>query len=846
MIFPESFESKIGFDKIRQLVIANCSGRLSVEEAVKMSFSSDYDKVVRYLWQTSEMLAIINNSLDLHISDVADASSALDELKVEGSYLPPKSLFNLFRMLQQVDEVRSFFAKYSGNSTDKATSYRNNLAKTGRKGEDSGLSFPELAKISSRLVSYPELTSAISSTVNKFGEIKDTASEKLYEIRRSIRSASGSISKAMRRVLDRAAAEGIVEKDAAASIRDGRLVIPVEAAKKRSISGIIHDSSASGKTVFIEPIEVVEASNRIRELEMEEQREIIEILKILSARLRPYAEEVKGCCRVLAILDFIRAKALVAKQVGGQMPHLERDRIIEWYHAVHPQLFLALQKQGKEVVPLNLTLDNDQRILIISGPNAGGKSVTLKTVGVIQYMTQCGMLPSVYENSHIGIFDNIFVDIGDEQSMESDLSTYSSHLKNMKFFLQHSSPRTLILADEMGSGTEPQIGGALAQAILERLADTRCLGIITTHYQNLKTFAGETEGFVNGAMLYDRQQLQPSFQLSVGNPGSSFAVEIARKIGLDNRVINKAQEIVGSDYVNLDKYLLDVARDRRYWQNKRRDIKEKESRLDKLLSLYEDKADDLKSQRNAILHEAKAEAKEILATANARIEKAIREIREAEAEKESTKKIRAEFDAYKKSVTEPEVEEAVSTPEVLKDLKHKSRKNRDAKPQRSVAKPIDTRKGFAAGDFVKMKDGNVAGRILRIEGKKAEVAFGALRTMVELAKLIPSSAPQESALKQAVGISNATSASSRERQLNFKPEIDVRGMRGDEALQAVTYFLDDAIQFNARRLRILHGTGAGILKTLIRQQLNANTAVESFRDEDVRFGGAGITVVDMV
>ena len=844
MIFPESFESKIGFDKIRQLVEEKCSGPLSAEEARKMSFSRDYDVVSRMLWQTDEMLTVISNSLDLHLHDVAEASAAVNELRAEGAYLTPKRLYALLQMLLQADEVRAFFSKYSSAGSEEgrgSAAKDRGVTSTGEKN----LSFPALAKVASRLESFPDLISAINSTVNKFGEVKDTASDRLYEIRRSLRAAAGSMSKAMRRVLDRAAAEGIIDKDTSASMRDGRLVIPVEAGKKRSISGIVHDSSATGKTVFIEPLEVVEASNRMRELEMEEQREIVEVLKALAVRLRPHASEVGACCRVLARLDFIRAKALVAKDVDGRMPQLERDRVIEWYHAVHPQLLLALRRQGKDVVPLSLTLDSRQRILIISGPNAGGKSVTLKTVGVVQYMMQCGMLPTVYENSHMGIFDNIFVDIGDEQSMESDLSTYSSHLKNMKFFLQHSSKRTLILADEMGSGTEPQIGGALAQAILVKLAKSGCLGIITTHYQNLKTFAGETEGFVNGAMLYDRQHLQPSFQLSVGNPGSSFAIEIARKIGLDGDVIEKAKEIVGSDYVNLDKYLLDVARDRRYWQNKRQNIKEKESRLDDLLSKYEDKADDLKSQRNAILHDAKAEAKEILATANARIEKAIREIREAQAEKESTKKIRNEFDAYKKSVVESEPE-AAPTPEPLKDLRHKSRRSKEERMQRSSRQAVDTRKELAVGDFVKMKDGNVPGQIMKIEGKKAEVAFGALRTMVELSRLTPSAAPKQSALTQTSGISSQTSAAARERQLNFKAEIDVRGMRGDEAVQAIIYFLDDAVQFNARRLRILHGTGTGILKTLIRQQLNANTAVASFRDEDVRFGGAGITVVDMV
>ncbi|MDE5843024.1 MAG: Smr/MutS family protein [Muribaculaceae bacterium] len=829
MIFPDSFENKIGFDKIRELVKGNCSGPISAKEAEKMAFSSDYNVVIRQLWQTSEMVKIIRDSLDFPSGDVSEASGAVAELKAEGAYLSPKRLLALLNMMRQAEEVSAFFQHEN-------------------KEDGEIITFPALSKVVERLASFPQLISAIDSTVNKFGEIKDTASDKLYDIRRSLQQAAGSMSRAMRRVLDRVAAEGIVDKDTSASMRDGRLVIPVEASRKRSIPGIVHDSSATGKTVFIEPLEVVEASNRMRELRMDEHREEIEVLKILAAKIRPYGSDISACCRILARLDFIRAKAKFAIEVDARMPHVERERIIELYHAMHPQLLLSLKKQGKEVIPLDLTLDDKNRILIISGPNAGGKSVCLKTVGVVQYMLQCGLLPTVYENSHIGIFDNIFVDIGDEQSMESDLSTYSSHLKNMKFFLQHSSPRTLILADEMGSGTEPQIGGALAQAILEKLSKKKCLGIITTHYQNLKTFAGETEGFINGAMLYDRQHLQPSFQLSIGNPGSSFAVEIARKIGLDADVINKAQEIVGSDYVNLDKYLLEVARDRRYWQNKRQNIKEKESRLDDLLSKYEDKADDLKSQRNAILHDARAEAKEILATANARIERAIREIREAQAEKESTKKIRNEFESYKKSVVESESEtERMNVPEALQSLRHKSRRSKEKENTlvRKSVRPVDTRKELSAGDYVKMKDGNVTGQVIRIEGKKAEVAFGALRTMVEVSKLIPSSAPKESALTKIATISDSTSGASRERQLHFKTEIDVRGMRGDEALQAVMYFLDDAIQFNASRLRILHGTGAGILKTLIRQQLNANPAVVSFRDEDVRFGGAGITVVDL-
>lgn len=829
MIYPDSFESKIGFDKIRQAVIERCSGSLSSEEAKAMAFSDNYDLVRCNLLQTDEMLKILLASQDLPLRDVGDIGAYLTQLRAEGNYLTAQQLYKLMQMMNQAAEVKAFFDRSVKEEKD-----------------GSGPMFPYLSEVASRLESFPELIRIINETVNKFGEVKDTASDKLYELRRQLRAASGTMSKTMRRVLDRAIAEGLVDRDTTPSVRDGRMVIPIEAGKKRSLSGIVHDVSATGKTVFIEPLEVVEAGNHIRELEMEVHREEIEILKGVAVRLRPFVGSIGASCRVLARLDFIKAKAMFAREVDGRLPHIERERTLELYHAVHPQLLLSLRAQGKDVVPLSLTLDNEHRILIISGPNAGGKSVTLKTVGVVQYMMQCGMLPTVYENSHMGIFKNLYVDIGDEQSIENDLSTYSSHLRNMKFFLQHTSKQTLILADEMGSGTEPQIGGALAQAILAKLARTRCLGIITTHYQNLKTFAGETEGFINGAMLYDRQHLQPAFQLEVGNPGSSFAVEIARKIGLDGDVIAKAQEIVGSDYVNLDKYLLDIARDRRYWSNKRQNIKEKEARLDQLLSLYEDKADDLKSQRNEILREAKREAKEILATANARIEKTIREIREAQAEKEITKKLRSEFEGYRRSVTDAEPESSTKdVPEALKELKHKSKRSKDIKLARSAKPAVDTKREIAAGDYVKMKDGNVTGQVMRIDGKKAEVAFGTLRMMVEVSKLIPSQAPKITAATQVFGVSASTSESSRGRQLNFKPEIDVRGMRGDEAVQAIVYFLDDAVQFNAGRLRILHGTGHGILKTLIREQLQANPNVVSFRDEDVRFGGAGITVVDL-
>lgn len=820
MIFPKDFESKVGFDSLRALLVEKCETRLGKEEAFSMSFSSDFEEIRRRLLSVSEMLSLFSSGEEMPEESVFDVLPWLSETKAAGSFMSADRLHKLAATLRTMNSVGKFFS---------------------RKDEGGTSRYPVLAEEFSTLPVFPAIVAEIDRCIGRFGEVKDNASPGLSEVRRSMAAASGSMQRAMRRVLDRAVQEGIVDKDATPSLRDGRMVIPVAAGSKRGINGIVHDQSATGKTVFIEPAEVVEAGNRLRELEMDERREIAIILTAITDMIRPVSEEIIEGCRILARLDFIKAKARFATETGGEMPELEKAPEIDWYHAVHPGLLLNLRQHGRTPVPLDIRLDSKERILIISGPNAGGKSVCLKTVAVVQYMTQCGMLPTLYANSHVGVFSSIFIDIGDEQSIENELSTYSSHLRNMKYFLANANSSTLILADEMGSGTEPQIGGALAQAILANLGRSGCMGIVTTHYQNLKTFAESEEGFVNGAMLYDRQHLRPTFQLSIGNPGSSFALEIARNTGLPQDVIQQARDIVGSDYVNMDKYVLDIQRDRRYWANKRLSIKEKEHKLDKLLETYESSSSDLKSQRSAIIRAAKEEAKDILAGANAAIERSIHEIRKAEAEKERTRQIRKELEEYKRNLEEEETKE--SDPEVLKPLRHKSKRN---KAERKAEKPApQSVQSLAVGDYVRMSSGGVVGKILSISGKKAEVAFGALRTIVELSKLQGAQKPKPSVAETVVTVSSSTSNESRERQLNFKTDIDVRGMRADEALQAVTYFLDDAVQFNASRLRILHGTGHGILKTLIRQQLKANPNVADYRDEDVRFGGAGITVVDM-
>lgn len=821
MLYPKEIEYKLGFDVIRAEVARLCSSRMGKDAAEAMSFSYDFDKVCRLLRQTSEMLSLIQSGSDLPGANVYDVVPFLNEIKASGSFMAADRLYALGRMLASISEVRTFFSR----------------------SDEDGVTplYPELKREFEGLVSFPAVEREIDRCINKFGEVKDNASPELAEIRRSISAANGSIARAMRRVLDRAAAEGIVDKDTAPSMRDGRMVLPVSAAMKRKVNGIVHDESATGKTVFIEPAEVVEAGNRLRELQMQERREIVRVLIAVANIIRPDIDLIEAGCLSIGYLDFIKAKAHFANNVGGVLPVIEKKTEIDWFNAYHPVLFMTLRQQGRNVVPLNLHLEGDRRFLIISGPNAGGKSVALKTVGIVQYMMQCGLLPTLYDNSHMGLFENILVDLGDEQSMENDLSTYSSHLRNMKAFLRNSGPSTLVLADEMGSGTEPQIGGALAQAILHRLGESGCFGVVTTHYQNLKTFADETSGFVNGAMLYDRQHLRPTFQLSVGNPGSSFAIEIARNIGLPGEVIEMAKELVGSDYVNSDKYLLDIARDRKYWSNKRQSIKEKEQHLDKLLEKYEDTASDLKQKRAEILKDAREEAREILKSANARLEKAIRDIKNAEAEKERTRQIRRELEDYKEGLKEPVEEKLV--PDVLKPLKHKSRKSRDtssANNNQTVSKTV-----LAVGDWVKMDGAGSAGQIMSVQGKKAEVAFGPLRTTVALSRLSAAQRPKQSASTQTLTITSQTSDDSRRRQLNFKNEIDVRGMRADEAIQAVTYFLDDAVQFSAGKVRILHGTGHGILKTLIREQLRINPNVTSYHDEDVRFGGAGITIVNL-
>jgi DNA mismatch repair protein MutS2 len=816
VIYPEIFEQKTGFDKIRALVGEKCLGALGKERVGEMAFSDRPAVVLEQLEQTDEFMRILRGDKAFPSDHYLDLRAALSRIRPEGTFLDEKELFDLKTSLQTIYDIVRFF-----HTDDCRTAY------------------PALTTLAGNIPIFPQLIQQIDNILDKYGKIKDSASEALLRIRREIGATLGSISRNLQGILRAAQADGLVDKDVAPTMRDGRLVIPVAPAFKRRIRGIVHDESASGKTVYVEPEVVVEANNRVRELESEERREIIRILTELTDRIRPSTPYMLHAYAFLAVVDFIRAKALFSIDIQAIKPQLGELSLIDWRAAVHPLLYLSHRKQHKPVEPLDIALDEKNRILIISGPNAGGKSVCLKTVGLLQYMLQCGMPIPVHERSRAGLFKNIFIDIGDEQSIENDLSTYSSHLTNMKFFVKHSDRATLLLIDEFGGGTEPLIGGAIAEALLERFNRNGSFGVITTHYPNLKQYAEETEGLVNGAMLYDRHLMQPLFRLSIGNPGSSFAIEIARKIGLPEEVIADAADKAGTGYIEKDKYLQDIARDKRYWENKRQSIRQQEKRLEELTARYEQDLDAVDRQRREILNAAKAEAQQMVSEANAKIEQTIREIREAQAEKERTKSARRELDQFKSSVQE----ETPADIPALRMKKPPKKKKTSAKQDDGHAAEKDS---IAVNDAVRIKGQQAVGTVLELDGRQAVIVFGMIKSMVrvtQLEKVSPSLVRKEE--RKNTHLSHSMADSMYEKKLHFRQDIDVRGMRGDEALQAVTYFIDDAVQTAAGRVRILHGTGTGVLRELIRNYLHSVPGVKRFQDEHVEFGGTGVTVVDL-
>lgn len=848
MIYPSNFEQKIGFDQIRHILKERCLSTLGKDKVEEMQFSHIFGEVCRKLDEVEEFVHIIQEENAFPNQYFFDVRPALHRASIVGMYMDEGELFDLRRSLDTINQIVRFF-------------YRNE--------EEEPSKYPNLEALATEVQSFPTLTRRIDGIINKFGKIKDNASPALAGIRRELAATTGSISRTLNSILRSAQAEGIVDKDVNPTVRDGRLVIPVVPALKRRIKGIVHDESATGKTVFIEPAEVVEANNRIRELEGEERREVIRILTEFTDEVRPQIPEILESYTFLAEIDFIRAKALTAIAMDAIKPQMHDYPYIDWVEAEHPLLRITLAKHNKKVVPLDIKLSREQRILIISGPNAGGKSVCLKTVGLLQYMLQCGMPIPLKRASVAGIFNSIFIDIGDEQSIEDDLSTYSSHLLNMKNMMREAGGRSLILIDEFGSGTEPLIGGAIAEAVLRRFNDKRAYGVITTHYSNLKQFADSHKGVVNGAMLYDRHLMQALYQLQIGNPGSSFAVEIARKIGLPEEVIADASEIVGSEYIQSDKYLQDIVRDKRYWETKRQNIRQKEKQLETLIAQYESEMEELKKSRKSVIREAKEEMQQLLQESNARIENTIRTIKEAQAKKEQTRQARQELAEWRDTVTDNAADEYEARIQRKMEQLRARQERKKQKKERKTASPTPSQGGelgsttsespligkgkgeaIAVGSLVRIKGQQTIGTIEQINGKNATVTFGMMRTVTKLSKLEP--ATQEAARQQEAErprtytyLSKETQEDISQRRLQFKQDIDVRGMRGEEALQAVTYYIDDAVLLSMPRVRILHGTGNGILRTLIRQYLQANPAVASCRDEHVQFGGAGITVVEL-
>lgn len=850
MIYPKTFEDKIGFNEIRTLLRERCLSSLGKEEVDKITFMDNVKAINTQLSRVREFRRLQEEEENFPLNYFFDVRQSVARLRLEGTHMEEDELFDLRRSLGTVNDIVTYLNRTDEDAAVAATDdgWR----------KDPVYPYPALHELAEGVVTFPQILQRIDQILDKFGKIRDTASPELLNIRRELAKVEGSISRTLYSILRSAQSEGLIEKDVTPAMRDGRLVIPVVPTMKRKIKGIVHDESASGKTLFIEPTEVVEANNRVRELEAEERREVIRILTEMAKVIRPHVPQILDSYKLLAQVDMLRAKTELAKLIDGIEPEVGKYPHIDWIGATHPLLRLSLQKQGKKVVPLEITLTRNKRMLIISGPNAGGKSVCLKTVGLVQYMLQCGLSVPMSERSQTGIFQNILIDIGDEQSIEDDLSTYSSHLTNMKNMMKSANDRTLILIDEFGTGTEPQIGGAIAEAVLKQFCIKRAYGVITTHYQNLKHFADSHEGVVNGAMLYDRHQMQALFQLQIGQPGSSFAIEIARKIGLPEQVIHDASEIVGSDYIQSDKYLQDIVRDKRYWESKRQTIHQREKQMEQTIAKYESEISDLAKSRKEVLAKAKERAEELFKESNKKIENVIREIREKQAEKEETKKLRDSLRDFKEGISDmdKQAEDDKIVRKMAQILRRKeNKKNRKKgdpsssgqdKDNTSAATTLSTVSApLKEGDTVRIKGTTSVGKIESIQGKNATVIFGDLRSTTSLKKLEHATAPKREEPRPFMTVGRQTRETIDEKKLNFKQDLDVRGMRGDEALNAVMYFIDDATLVGMSRVRILHGTGTGILRQLIRQYLATVPAVTSYKDEHVQFGGAGITVVDL-
>ncbi len=839
MIHPEKIEPKIGFDKIREMISAKCGteyGRHRVEEE---SFSTNRREIELRLNLTDEMRLIQIFESSFPDSGFIDCIPFLVPLQAGYSHIDIVSLAKLRDTLETLRKILNFF-KNTGE------------------GE-----YPHLKKMSEPIFTFPEVSRRIDTILDRFGEIRDNASDALFEIRRSIREKEGTISRRIQAILRRAQEDGVVDEEASVSLRDGRMLIPVAVGNKKKIPGFVYDESASGKTAFVEPMEIVELNNQVRELHFAQQREILRILTEFTDFLRPYLPDLIASAEYMGELDFISAKALVASRFAAGKPVISTTGEIRLQRARHPLLEENLKKEGKQIVPLDLQLNPDKRILLISGPNAGGKSVCLKTVGLLQYMLQWGMLISTSESSELRIFNDIFIDIGDNQSIENDLSTYSSHLLNMKNILDEAGDKSLVLIDEFGSGTEPAAGGAIAEEILSELERRGCYGVITTHYTNLKFYAGNSTGVINGAMLFDVQKIEPLFKLEIGLPGNSFAFELARKMGLPESIVHGAEERAGSDFVTIERNLRKIARNKKQLEERLARIKSTDRTLENITEKYEKELGDIKSVRKGIIDEAKREAQEILAQANKKIEATIKEIKESQAEKEKTKVARKSLTLFQeelssdaKTKTDEDIDrkmaqiiERKKRQQERKEQREKKRGTEQEQQAQQVIREVEKEKipvELAAGVKVKVKGSDLVGEIVKVSGKNVSVAIGEIITKMAIDKVEPISGKQyKDHFKPAERKSVYSGSSISERRLNFNPNIDIRGKRLDEAIEIVTRFIDDAIMVDMGQVSILHGKGNGVLREEIRKYLKITPGVKSFRDEHIERGGTGITIVEL-
>jgi len=826
MIYPENFENKTGFDRIRTLLREKCLSPMGLEKVDNIKFIDDFEHLSHILSATYEFQQLLIFEVSFPSEHYYKISDCLNKIRVEGAFPEVQEVFDLKRSLETVKTILNFFRNKDASK------------------------YPVLQSMCGSVKTYPYVLDAADRIIDKRGVIKDNASPRLKEIRAELIGKSIHVTKRLNAILKQAQSDGIVDSDTSVSLRNGRGVIPVSSYDKRRIKGLIHDQSASGKTVFIEPEEIVEINNDIIELEYEERREIVRILTAFADNVRPYIDDLIESNLFLGEIDFIRSKALLGNYLHSIRPVLVNKPYLMWRRAIHPLLAITFEKSaGRKVVPLEIVLDERDRILLISGPNAGGKSVCLKTVGLLQYMLQCGLTIPVAEGSETGIFKNILIDIGDEQSIDNDLSTYSSHLINMKYFVKNGNEKTLILIDEFGTGTEPMLGGAIAEAILGELNRKKVFGVITTHYTNLKHFASLTDGIVNGAMAFDNHLMQPLFQLTIGKPGSSFAFEIARKIGLPEEILEEASGKAGVKNIDYDRHLKDIARDKRYWETKRQSIRQQEKRLEELMAEYDMELSGAKTLRKEIISKAKDEAQNLLKESNRMIENTIRQIKESQAEKEKTKDIRQQLEDFKNVVDEEAKPIETASEEKIAILSTRAKRIKlEPDPEIKIKINIPAASHvhpLKPGDPVRMIDTQAAGEIIEIKDKMVQVETGSLRFFVPLDKIERITRSDLKKSLKANQVYRENDPALVQRNINFKPEIDIRGVRGEEAINQVMELIDNALIVQHRNLRILHGKGNGILRQLVRQYLATVDVVKTFRDEHVESGGAGITVVEM-